>query len=485
MDLNNYVNKYYKKKLKYKHPISIITDIYQDIVVNGVFVSIKNKNEITYINKAIERGAKTIIVEHPIKINKQKINIVIVPSIKMELARLLKEENNDFIKKPKFIGITGTNGKTTTTYLLYTYLKNLNYDVLLIGTNWIYSYVKLDETFEETNNTTPSLSLLYKYLRKFQNEYDYVIMEVSSQGIEEGRIAGIKFDVIGITNLSSEHLDYHHTLSEYRSVKAKLLNYIYDESEKSVIILNHDDSSYDYYKNQTIGRILTFGIKKGNVKVKNLVTTKNGLFFIINDRDKDIKVNSNLIGLFNVYNILMLYMIHKVLKINNLYFENFIKNELVIPGRMNLFKIQGRKVIIDFAHNISAVENVLTTINQIQHTGKILCIIGCGGNRDKSKRPVIGGLVTKLCDYVIFTEDNSRDENTTDIIEDITKNLKTTNYNIILNRQDAINTMFKLSKEDDIILVLGKGNENYQIKDQNIKVKYSDIDVIRNLENDN
>lgn len=484
MDLNNYVNKYYNKKLRFKHPVSVITDVYQDITFNGVFVSIKGKNELIYIKKAIENGAKTIFIEHPLKIDNKNINIIVVPSTKMELARLLKEENKEFLRKPKFIGITGTNGKTTTTYLLYSYLKKLNYDILLIGTNWIYSYVKLNEVFEETNNTTPSLSLLYKYLRMYHNEYDYVIMEVSSQGIEEGRLAGIKFDIVGITNLSSEHLDYHHTLSEYKIVKGKLLNYLKEDSAQSVIILNQDDLYYDYYKSQSIGPLLTFGINCGNVTVKNLVSSKSGLFFIIKDCNKEMKVECNLIGQFNVYNILMLYAINKSLKINNLYLENFLKGNLFIPGRMNIFKILGRTIIVDFAHTISAVENVLISINKIKRFSKVYCVIGCGGNRDKSKRPIIGNIVTSLSDYVIFTEDNSRDENTTDIIEDITTSLDKSKYNVILDRQEAIKTIFKLSHEEDIILVLGKGAETYQIKKNNIKVKYSDIDVIRNLEND-
>lgn len=476
MDLNKYVNKYHNVNLKYKHKVSIITDIYQDIVENGVFVSIKGKNEEIYIKKAIENGAKSIFVEPHIKIKNNKINIIKVSSTKTELARLLKEENKDFTEKPTFIGITGTNGKTTSTYLLYSYLKYLNYDCLLIGTNWIYSYLKLNETYEETSNTTPSLSLLYKYLRNNHNEYDYVIMEVSSQGIEEGRTLGLTFDILGITNLSSDHLDYHHTISEYKIVKSKILKQLNDDG---TVILNSDDLSLSYYKNQSIAKLLTFGIKNGMVKPKKIGLEQDNTFLQINN----IRFKTNLIGIFNIYNILLFYAIHKTLKINDLCFQNFLNKQIIIPGRMNSFKIKGRTIIVDFAHTISSVESIFKTFKKLNYRN-ILTVIGCGGCRDKSKRQIIGKITTEYSNYVIFTEDNSREENTTDIIEDITKNLTTNNFNVILNRSDAIKKIFKLSSQGDLILILGKGTENYQIKANNVKVKYSDIEEVKRLNND-
>lgn len=479
MDLNKYLYTYYKKKLKYNHQVSLITDIYQDVIYNSVFVSIKGKKELEYIDKAIKNGAKTVFVEDINNLPKyQNINIIKVPSSKMELARLLREENKDFGMMPTLIGITGTNGKTTTTYLLYQYLKTLNYDVLLIGTNWIYSYYKMNEQFMETNNTTPSLSLLYKYLRNTKNEYDYVIMEVSSQGIEEGRTLGLKFDIVGITNLSREHLDYHHSLSEYLVVKGKILQEV---KSCGIVILNNDDDAFAYFKNHTINKLLTFGLNKGMIKGKILALTNESTKFIISDEFKSLRLITNLIGKFNVYNLLMLYCINKSLNINNNYLKSFLNKKLLIPGRVNKIIVKDRIFIIDFAHTVDSVLNIINTVKETFKEGLIYTIIGCGGNRDKLKRPEIGKIVTELSDYAIFTEDNSRNENTCDIIEDITKDLTAQNYNIILDRKEAIKQAFRLSKRNDVILVLGKGAENYQIKKNNEKIKYSDIETVEML----
>lgn len=486
MNINEYMNKYYEKSPKIKANLRNITDIYQDLKEDGVFVSINGKSscELNNIVEAINKKPAAIFVEKGKKLSlKDKIPVIAVESPKVELARLLKFENDVFDKKPIFIGITGTNGKTTTTYILYQYLKYQNYDVLLIGTNWIYSYFKMEEIVEETNNTTPSLSLLYKYLRNSENEYDYVIMEISSQGIEEGRIEGLSFNVVGLTNLSAEHLDYHHTLTEYRAVKSKLFKQIVSPFWESSCILNEDDDNFSYYKDKCLGKLITYGINSGMVKVHNLDVNHNGSQFIIVDHNEKYEIRTNLVGKFNVYNILMVWCINKALKLRKKDLVSFLNNKIEIPGRMQVIKKNGRTFIIDFAHTIKAVENVLKTTNNIKNNNKIITVIGCGGMRDRLKRPIIGQLACTYSDYVIFTEDNSRDENTTDIIEEITKDLNSTNYNVFLDRKIAVEEAYKLSNKEDIILLLGKGIEKYQIVKNNIKIPYSELDVINNLGN--
>ncbi len=486
MKINDYMNKYYGKSLKINANLENITDIYQDLKENGVFVSINKKpsSELKNLVEAINKKPTTIFVGKDKNIPlKNKLPIITVKSPKIELARLLKEENDAFDKKPIFIGITGTNGKTTTTYLLYQYLKYLNYDVLLIGTNWIYSYFKMYEKVEETNNTTPSPSLLYKYLRETENEYDYVIMEISSQGIEEGRIEGLCFNIVGLTNLSAEHLDYHHTLTEYRVVKSKLFKQLNIPFWKSYGILNEDDESFDYYKDKCMGKLLTYGINFGMIRAINLTVNHEGSSFTIIDQNEKYEINTNLIGKFNVYNILMVWCINKALQLRKKDLIIFLNKNIEIPGRMQVIKKNDRTFIVDFAHTIKAVECVLQTVRNIKKDNKLITVIGCGGMRDRLKRPIIGKIACTISDYVIFTEDNSRDENPTDIIEEITKDLDNNNYRVILDRKIAVEEAYKLSNKNDIILLLGKGIEKYQIGKNNIKMPYSELDVINCLGN--
>ena len=486
MNINEYMNKYYGKSPKIKANLRNITDIYQDLKEDGVFVSINGKSscELNNIVEAINKKPAAIFVEKGKKLSlKDKIPVITVESPKMELARLLKFENDAFDKKPIFIGITGTNGKTTTTYIVYQYLKYQNYDVLLIGTNWIYSYFKMEEKTEETNNTTPSLSLLYKYLRNTENEYDYVIMEISSQGIEEGRIEGLNFNVVGLTNLSAEHLDYHHTLTEYRTVKSKLFKQINNPSWESYCILNEDDDSFNYYKDKCLGKLLTYGINSGMIKAINLNVDHDESNFIIVDQNEKYEIHTNLVGKFNVYNILMVWSLNKALHLRKKDLMQFLNKKIEIPGRMQVVKKNDRTFIIDFAHTIKAVENVLKAINNIKNNNMIITVIGCGGMRDRLKRPIIGSLACTYSDYVIFTEDNSRDENTMDIIEEITKDLNTNNYRVILDRKVAVEEAYKLSNKNDTILLLGKGIEKYQIGKNNVKIPYSELDAINSLGN--
>lgn len=487
MKLREYLSKYNNGKKLKDIKITNITDIYQDLDKNGIFVSINGKSscEINNIMHALSKSPSMIITSNQSKqFNNNKIPFINVENPKMELARLLNTENKEFEHQPMFIGITGTNGKTTTTYLLYQYLKRENYDVLLIGTNWIYSYFKMEEVIEETNNTTPTLSLLYKYLRTYKNEYDYVIMEISSQGIEEGRIEGLEFDVIGLTNLSAEHLDYHHTITEYRIAKSKLFSHLRKPWWDGRIILNHDDDNYSYFMNQSMGTLYTYGLKDGMIKAKIIKQSSKGTSFIIFDHNQKYEINTNLIGEFNVYNILMVWCIVKALSLNTKSLLNFLSKKLEIPGRMQVVEKNGRHFIIDFAHTSKAVDSVLDTVYKLKENNQIFTVIGCGGMRDKQKRPVIGEIVTRKSDFAIFTEDNSRDENTTDIINDITENLDCHNYIIILDRENAIKEAYKLSRENDIILILGKGVENYQIRKNNELVQYSDFKSVEKIGQD-
>lgn len=471
-----YIKDYYKNRVKYNHEICLITDYDKDVINNSVFISIKDNK---YIDEAINNGAKTIIYNNTIKQSFTKtegVNYIGVEFPKKELSKLFQYFYSTIDKKPIVIGITGTNGKTTTSYLLYQYLKWLKNDVLYIGTSWIYSYNSLIEKTESINNTTPSISYLIKYL--WFNSYDYVILEISSQGIEEGRILGIKFDIISITNLATDHLDYHSSINEYKIVKGKLLHQISDNSIYKKIILNKDDLQYNYYSSITLHDIISYGINQGDIKLVNYKSDLSGIELVINDKYLT-KLSSNLIGDFNIYNILNLYSISKVLKYNVNYIKAFLKLNTSIPGRMNIVKKENNTFIIDYAHTIDSVTNVLNFVKKISDNKKIVVVIGCGGNRDKTKRSIIGKLVTNKADYVYFTEDNSRNEEPEKIILDMITEVKTNNYEIIFSRKEAIKEAYN-KFNNSIILVLGKGIENYILKNS-YKEEHNDLRFIEGI----
>lgn len=472
-----YLKEYYKKMRLINHKVSVISDYDQDIINDGIYVAIK---DLTYIDNAIKKGAKTIIYNKKYKIKKiENINYIGVESPKKELSKLLKYEYSfNHNKKPIFIGITGTNGKTTTSYLLYQYLKWLSNDVLYIGTGWIYSISSLKETVENINNTTPSISYLYKYLRN--NKYDYVILEVSSQGIEEGRILGIEFDIISITNLSTDHLDYHETINQYKIVKGKIIYSLNNESKYKKIILNKEDNHYNYFANLSLNDVVSYGINDGDYKPIHFKSNLNGIELVIRDK-KIIKIQSNLIGDFNMYNIMNLYTINKVLNYNINYFKSFINNKrLSIPGRMNIINKDNCTFVVDYAHTIDSVKNILSYIKKIINKENIIVVLGAGGNRDKSKRRIIGKYVTKNADYVYFTEDNSRNEKTEEILYDLISDVNTNNFEIIVSRKKAIMEAYKKFNSNSYILVLGKGNENYIIHNNYLE-EHNDIKYIKGL----
>ncbi len=489
MKINDYLKKYHPKKLvKRNHEIKVISDYDKDMVDGGVFVcldNLKGFNE-RYIDNACKLGAKTIILKKNLQVKKQKgVNYVFVESPIVDLSRILKEELNNYEKKPIMIGVSGTSGKTSVSYLTYEFLKAKNYDLLYVGTHHIYSYYQMKEEIIKTNNTTISLSSLYKLLKDKNYDYDYLVMEVSSQGIMEHRTLGLEFDILTITNLSLEHLDYHHSLTEYRIVKGTLLNHINEKSPYKKVILNSDDEATGYFNTITLHEVDYFGLDNENMKVTNINLDVNESSFLLEMDDMKYQIKSNLCGYFNIYNILNSLMIVKNINFEVKDFVNFINTQkIIIPGRMNTYKIKDKTFIIDYAHTIKAVENVLTYLNSIKKMRKIITVIGCGGNRDVSKRPAFGYLSTKYSDLVIFTMDNPRDEDPYVIINDMVKDLSSKNYKIVLNREDAIKSANENGCKDDIILILGKGNEEGIITKNKQVIPYSDYDVLRKLENE-
>lgn len=491
MLLSEYLQRYVNmnlnvNKLVTDHILENVYDNSKNVSNNSVFVAINgySKSGLVFINEAIKNGALTIIYDDEnYRYNKDKypkINFIYVSSSKVELARLLKIINKDK-KMPNLIGITGTNGKTTVTNIVYECLKNSNINTLLIGTEGIKSYYDGKEEYFNSVNTTPSISELYKYI--YLHNYVFVVMEVSSQGIIEGRVLGLKFKLICLTNITQDHLDYHKTIDNYANAKARLAINL-DVSD--YLVINNNSDYANLFINSTIAKLITYndGYNKRYSNYTGRIINRyyNKMDIVIWDNKNCYEITTNLCGDFNVQNILASYSILKTLKIDKEVILNTLKTFKPVIGRMNYYLLNkdriNKHIIIDYAHTPDGIQQVLNYYNNVKHK-KIKVVIGCGGNRDKSKRALIGNIVSKNADFVYLTEDNSRNEKTIDIIEDIKKGLNDNNYQVILSRKQAIESAINESNDGDIILILGKGAEQFIISDK--KNPFSDIIFVESL----
>ena len=466
------IAKIYKNLIiKNNHQISLITDNSKKIVPNSVFVAIKgyNHNGENYIEEAINTGALSIITEKEVDDNKYpNINFIKVTDAKKELANLLKLFYYKKLKKFKFIGITGTNGKTTTCTLLYRYLRSLNLNTICFTS--INNYI--NDLVKATINTTPNIVTIYETIIQSNLKSGYVIIEISSQAISELRVLGLDFDVISITNISSDHLDYHHNLTDYFYTKARLL---FQLKKDGCVVLNKDEQHFSKLQSFITNPVYSFGEKNScDFRFEIIDLKMNDSLFILTNHEDIIAFETPLTGKFNVQNITNVFAILKVLKISTELFPNFIKSILPIDGRMNYYEINNRLIIIDYAHTVEAVKTTLKTIKEISDRN-IRLVIGCGGNRDRLKRPIIGQLACLYANFVYFTEDNSRNEKLSNILKEITCDLTTNNYMVIESRMKAIKKAVIDSKENDIIILMGKGKEETIINNHAL----TDLDMIK------
>ena len=404
-----------------------------------------------FIGKAIENGASKIICEHEIDYDIPK---EIVPNTLEWLKSTLYNEYHEYIDKLNLIGVTGTNGKTTSCYLTYQMLNSLGVNTAYIGT---IGYHHKDE-FIELNNTTPDVLTIYSLLyHAYESGCSCVVMEVSSQALSYDRLFGIKYNIISFTNLTEDHLDYHKTMENYLNAKLLILDHL---KENAIITANSDDEKHTKFKKEN-HKFITFGFN-GDYKIINTLINPVETNLTFNFNNKEYNVTIPLTSKFNVYNYLTMLSI-----VNNygISIEDIINktNLLAAPkGRCESYKVKNGFAIIDYAHTPDAVEKVITAYNELKKN-RVITIIGCGGDRDPKKRPIMGDIATKLSDYVIFTNDNPRTEDQTNIMNDILKGVKTNNYEVIFDRKEAIKKGIDMMKVNDILLILGKGHENYQI----------------------
>lgn len=436
----------------------------KEVKDGDTFIAIKgvNKDGHEYINSAIKNGASKIICK-----NKNiGVDIKKVGNTKKYLVKHLKKKYNEKIKNLKLIGVTGTSGKTTTAFLTYQILKELGEKVSYIGTIGFY----IDDFVKDLDNTTPDIYEIYDMLLKCTEEgVKYVVMEVSSHALKLRRLDTIYFDRVCFTNITSEHMDFHKNMNDYFKSKKKIFKKLRNEK---IGIINEGEYSKKLLK-----------LKNRNILIRNndfkdieYFINKTKFKFIIDNKVHEFEIP--LVGNYNIWNYIDALMLAKSLG----YSVEDIKNINVTSpkGRMELIEYKNNSIFIDYAHKPDAVQKVLELSNTIKE-GKIITIIGCGGNRDKTKRPIMGSIATKNSDYVIFTNDNPRMENPMDILNDIIKNLKYDNFEVIPDRNEAIKKGITMLDNKDILLILGKGHEEYQILGKE-KIHFSDREsVLKNI----
>jgi len=419
------------------------------IIPGDTFIALEYVNDgHKYVVDAINRGAVKVIVKEGL----YSVDTLVVKDTHEYLVNYLKENYGDEISNLKLIGVTGTNGKTTTCYLLHKILNELGEPCAYIGTLGFY----INEKVKDLNNTTPDILDLYEMLLEAKKEgCTYVVMEVSSHALSLDRVKGLEFDIACFSNLTQDHLDYHLTMDNYLNEKQKLFRMLKGEK---IAIINSDDFYFkDFIMEENIN--VTYGFNESNNQITNYKTNLLGSSFIINNSDV---FQTKLLGRHNIYNLSCIISVLSVLGYNYDDYHLIIKELDSPPGRMDSISKDTNTIIIDYAHTPDAVSNVLSSVKEL-NPDHIYTIVGCGGDRDRTKRPIMADFATTLSDYVIFTSDNPRTEDPARIIEDMVQKLDKNNYEIEVNREKAIIKGIQLLKENDILMVLGKGHETYQI----------------------
>ena len=477
------------KDILYKAGLSAVTgdtnvmvnEIHFDsrkVAMDDVFVAISGTqvDGHLFISNAVNSGAKAVVCEDMPEVMVNGVTYLQVKDSQKALAIMAANFFGNPSKNLKLIGVTGTNGKTTVTTLLYNLFKKAGYKVGLISTIKIL----VDNTAYTTTHTTPDSLTINKYLDLMGQEgVEFCFMEVSSHGIHQKRAEGLHFEGAIFTNLSHDHLDYHKTFAAYRDTK-KLL---FDGLPRTAFALtNSDDKNGMVMLQNTKAAKKTYALKSyADYRGQILERQLNGQLLKIDDNE----LWSRLIGDFNAYNMLAIYATADILGLEKLETLRLLSELETVDGRFQYF-ISEKKItaIVDYAHTPDALKNVLITINALR-TGNenVITVVGCGGDRDKSKRPVMGHIASEMSNQAIFTSDNPRSESPSVIIEEMEQGVEAQNTRKVLaieNRKQAIRTACKLAEMNDIILVAGKGHENYQ-ETNGVRTEFDDFKEVKSV----
>ncbi len=440
-----------------------VTDIAVDsrqVIKNCIFVAVNggDMDGHDYINEAIASGASSIVCEQLPKVLNQEVVYIQVNDSRAALGYMAANFHNTPSSQLHLVGITGTNGKTTVATLLFDLFNNQKKKVGLIST----VAIRYDDKYFESTHTTPNPIVINQHLRSMVDSgVTHCFIEVSSHGIDQKRITGLAFTGAIFTNLTHDHLDYHPSFKHYRDTK-KLL---FDGLDKNGFALtNVDDKNGRVMLQNCKAKKQTYSMHQyADFKVQVLEHQFNGMLLKINQNE----IWTQLQGEFNAYNLLAVYATAQILGDESWSCLKSISQLKNVPGRFQTYQTSnGVMLVIDYAHTPDALKNVLNTINKIRTQNESLfTIIGCGGNRDQEKRPLMGKTAASLSSKVIFTSDNPRDEDPEQIIEQINAGVKPIDFKktmSVTQRREAIKVACQMSKPGDIILIAGKGHENYQ-----------------------
>ena len=425
-----------------------------------LFVAVKGEQADghDFIEKAIAKGAAAIVCQEKPEGSDDAVVWISTQNSREALAILASNYYERPSAQLKLVGVTGTNGKTTVTSLLHRLFEKAGFATGLLST---IAVKYLDKEIDATHTTPDPLQINAHLRAMIDAGVEFCFMEVSSHGIDQDRIQGLTFVGGVFTNLSHDHLDYHNTFAEYRNVKKRF----FDALPKSAFALtNSDDKNGDFMLQNTAARKLTYGLKGySDFKAKILEAQFSGMLLIIDQQE----VWTSLLGAFNAYNLLAVYAVAKELGLSSIESLSIISELGNVKGRFQTYATSnGATVIVDYAHTPDALANVLSTIAEIRTKNETLTtVVGCGGNRDQAKRPLMAEVAAKHSDKVIFTADNPRDEDPENIIDEMEKGVRPEDYKKTLrisNRKSAIKAACMELQAGDVLLIAGKGHESYQ-----------------------
>ncbi|MFZ1289643.1 MAG: UDP-N-acetylmuramoyl-L-alanyl-D-glutamate--2,6-diaminopimelate ligase [Melioribacteraceae bacterium] len=416
-----------------------------------------------YIQQAVSNGVSAIVMEEENSnfdrlLISNNISKILVKNARLALAQISCEYFENSSSKLNLVGITGTKGKTTTSYFLKNIFDSAGMKSGLIGTN----KNMIGEIEIPTKLTTPESHVINELMHKMvAADCTNCIMEVSSHAVEMERIANLDFNIGVFTNITSDHLDYHKTFENYLNAKKKFFSFL---KNNATIIYNKDDeNSSELISDSNAVKISYSIISNSDFKINNLEYNLDGTRFDLNFLNKNYSVETKLIGKFNAYNAVAAIGAAVYSDISIAKSIEGIYSTKQIPGRFEVISSGKKKVIVDYSHTADSLQQALEAIKHIVKSDRLIyTVFGCGGDRDKTKRPIMGKIAVENSKFVYVTSDNPRSEDPYDIIKDITSNLNSKNFKVIEDRESAIKSAISESEEDAVILIAGKGHENYQ-----------------------
>ncbi|WP_057913720.1 UDP-N-acetylmuramoyl-L-alanyl-D-glutamate--2,6-diaminopimelate ligase [Peribacillus muralis] len=432
-----------------------------------------------YAKDAIRNGAVALLVERDVDIDVPKI---FVKDARRAMAVIASNFYHHPSHEMKLIGITGTNGKTTTSYIIEKIFTDYGLKTGLMGNNG----VKMNGNMYPTDINTQEPPTLQRNLRKMK-EYntEYCVMEVTSQGLDMKRVMGCNFRTAIFTNLTQDHMDYHGSMEQYRNTKGLLFSRLGNtckSNDEKYAVLNADDPSFEYFRKLSTAEVITYGINNdADVTAKNITMTAQGIGFLLITFKGEIDIHLPLVGSFNIYNALASITAALIEEIPLENIRSSLSQLSSIRGRMEIVdKGQDFLVLVDYAHTPDALENVLKSIKAFTK-GKVITVFGCGGDRDKGKRPIMGEIASRYSNLVFVTSDNPRSEDPITIINDIEKGMKKSNslkYELLADREEAIYKAIKEATSGDVVIIAGKGHETSQTF-KNKTIHFDDKEIAR------